>query len=204
MVAHPRITGVVLAGGLASRMGGSNKALLPLEPGTPLERILAVFAGRFAGCVVVAPDPLPFLGLPVTVTSDRFPGCGPLGGLHAGLAAVKTDIAFVCGGDMPSLSGPLLDFMASRASDTRLLVPIQRGRPEPLHALYPVACLPDVERALEDGVRMMLDFFARALVEYLPEETYRGIEGAEASFFNLNTPDDLEAARHQDVETGRS
>jgi molybdopterin-guanine dinucleotide biosynthesis protein A len=195
MVVHPRITGVVLAGGRAARMGGSNKALLSIGSATTLEQILAVFAGRFAGCVVVAPDPLPFMGLPVTVTSDQFTGCGPLGGVHAGLAAVKTDFAFVCGCDMPSLSGPLVEFMASNVRDGRLLVPIRRGRPEPLHALYPVSCLPEVEQAIEEGVRMMLDFFARAPVDYLSEEEYRGIEGAEASFFNINTPEDLEAAR---------
>jgi molybdopterin-guanine dinucleotide biosynthesis protein A len=124
--------------------------------------------------------------------------------VHAGLAAVKTDVAFVCGCDMPSLSGSLLDFMASCARDGRLLVPIRRGRPEPLHALYPVSCLPDVERALEEGVRMMLDFFARAPVDYLSEQEYRGIEGAEASFFNVNTPADLEAARRMGLDPGRS
>ncbi len=176
-------------------MGGKNKATLPLGGSTPLIRIMDVLAGRFAGCVVVGPDPTPYIGLPVTMASDIFPGCGPLGGIHAGLEAVKTETAFVCGCDMPSLSGPLLDHMVRCARKGRLLVPVYRGRPEPLHALYPRDCLPQVERALEDGLRMMLEFLERVPVDYLPEREYEGIKGASESFSNINTPEDLEAFR---------
>ncbi len=198
MIAHPHITGVVLAGGRATRMGGANKALLPVGPrgaSTPLDRILAVFAGRFAGCVVVAPDPEPFLGRPVTVAGDVHQGCGPLGGLHAGLRAVRTPAAFVCGGDMPSLRGPLLDLMAARWREGRALVPVVAGRAEPLHAIYPVACAPRADAALREGVRMMTDFLARLDVDWLREEDLADLEDAAGSFENLNTPGDLERWR---------
>jgi molybdenum cofactor guanylyltransferase len=208
VILHPRITGVVLAGGRARRMGGANKAMLPVEPGssqTTLDRILALFEDRFAGCVLVtaarqagapeAGDPAWYAGLPVRVTADRYAGCGPLGGLHAGLSAVTTPFAFVCGCDMPSLSGPLIDLMARRARDGRLLVPVVRGRPEPLHAIYPISCLIEVERALGEGVRMMLDFFERVPVDYLSDAEFSAVEGAERSFMNINTPEDLAAPR---------
>lgn len=205
MIRHPHVTGVVLAGGRARRMGGANKAMLPAGPDsttTILARILEVFDGRFADCLLVAaaPDPgdteqqaAPYAGPGVRVVRDRFAGCGPLGGLHAALGAVSTSFAFVCGCDMPSLSGRLIDSMVERARPGRLLVPVVAGRPEPLHALYPQSCLPEAERALRDGIRMMLDFFQRVPVDYLPESEFAGIEGADKSFDNINTPEDLEA-----------
>jgi molybdopterin-guanine dinucleotide biosynthesis protein A len=81
-------------------------------------------------------------------------------------------------------------------------VPVHRGRPEPLHAVYPVSCLPEADRALADGVRMMLDFFARVPVDYLPEEEYADVEGALRSFENINTPEDLERVRRGEEEAG--
>ena len=195
------VTGVVLAGGRATRMGGIDKARIPLpeaaetlgrRPPTPLSRILDVFAGRFTACILVGTRLDHEAPLPVTATADRFEGCGPLGGLHAALSILETPSAFVCGCDMPSLSGPLIDFMIARSRPDRLLVPVRRGRPEPLHALYPASCLESAEKALSDGVRMMLDFFERVPVDYLPEEEFSQVPGADRSFDNINTQADLE------------
>lgn len=197
MIRHPHVTGVVLAGGRASRLDGANKALIPIGAAgdTTLERILRVFAGRFAGCVVVGPDPEAYVGLPVRVVGDLFRGCGPLGGIHAGLGSIRTPFAFVCGCDMPFLSAALLDAMVGRIRPDRLLVPVLAGRPEPLHAFYPASCGSSVEAALGQGVRKMSDFFERVPVDYLQEEDYGGIEGARRSFLNINTPGDLAEAR---------
>lgn len=202
---HPHVTGAVLAGGLARRMAGADKGLLPLaadRSDTPLARILSVFSGRFAACLIVTGPGAPAdtgaylamgasAGLPVTLTSDRIEGKGPLGGIHAALAESRTPFVFACGCDMPGLSAGLLDLMATRAAGGRLLVPVLRGRPEPLHAIYPVSCREEAGRALRDGVTMMLDFFQRVPVDYLPEEQYAHIPGAASSFVNLNTPADL-------------
>ncbi len=194
MSLHPRVTGVILAGGRARRMGGRDKTRISLGEltDTTLSRILRVFSGRFPRCVLVTqPGAGPASPEGVTIAHDAYPACGPLGGLHAGLLAIETPLAFVCGGDMPSLSGPLIDHLVARARDGRALVPVRAGRPEPLHAIYPAACLPAAEKALNEGVRMMLDFFATIDVDYLPEEDFAGVEGALSSFENINTPEDL-------------
>jgi len=133
----------------------------------------------------------PESSLEIAFAQDRVIGCGPLGGLQAGLAATATPFAFVCGGDMPSLSGPLLDLLADRVRQGWALVPVRRGRPEPLHAIYPVSSLPEVERALGEGIRMMLHLIERIPVDYIREEVFRDLEGAERSFDNINTFEDL-------------
>src|SRR5262249_44774101 len=115
--------------------------------------------------------------------------------IHAALGVVTTPFAFVFACDMPALCGPLIDMMAARAGPGRLLVPRMRGRAEPLHALYPVSCLPGIERARRDAARMCLDFFARVPVDYLEEDEMSAVPGASRSFDNVNTPQDLEALR---------
>ena len=202
MIPHPHVTGVILAGGRATRMGGADKGALVLGPGpgdTPLARILGLFMSRFPGAVLVGAadrDARVVQGFPaVTCVTDAIPGCGPLGGIHAALGVVATPLAFVCGVDMPSLCGPLIDRMVQHARPDRLLVPIRSGRPEPLHAIYPVSCRPEVERALNAGVRKMTDFFMGVPVDYLDEADYAGIPGAARSFDNINTPEDMERFR---------
>lgn len=199
---YPHVTGVILAGGRATRMSGLDKGTLALssDPAdTPLCRALDLFASRFAGCVIVGRPggsaPAARDNLPIVHVTDTIPGCGPLGGIHAALGRLSTPQAFVFGCDMPSLCAPLIDLMASRARADRLLVPVLRGRPEPLHAIYPASCLPLVERALQDGIRRLLDLFERAPVDYLGEEEYAAIPGAARSFDNINTPDDLDSVR---------
>ncbi|MFQ5700257.1 MAG: molybdenum cofactor guanylyltransferase [Acidobacteriota bacterium] len=197
------MTGVILAGGRATRMQGRRKGFLPLgtEPcDHPLGWILRVFEGRFArSLVVVAPGAASDLAgrIPedVAVVADRIPGCGPLGGLHAALKAVKTPHAFVCGCDMPSLSGPLIDFLVKRVREGHPLIPMRSHRPEPLHALYPVSCVAEIERALRAGTRKMSDFLARLAVDFVSEEEFQDVAGAASSFDNINTPDDLERLR---------
>lgn len=198
MIRHPGVTGAILAGGEARRLGGINKALLPLGTGpdaTPLARILAVFEGRFADCIVAGGDPGDLSGLPVRHVADRRPGLGPLEGLRAALEATHTAFAFVCACDMPFLSGALIDFMAERARDGRALVPRRSGRVEPLHAIYPAACLPRIQEALEAGERMLRDLHDRIPVDHLDDSVFAGVPGADRSFDNLNTPDDVAAAR---------
>jgi molybdenum cofactor guanylyltransferase len=197
VIRHPRVTAAVLAGGRATRLGGAVKPLLPLSsPGdTPLARILMMARGRFPRCLVIAPDPAPFAAHEVTVVPDRVPGLGPLAGIEAALTAAGTPLVLVLAGDMPSISGDLVDWMVQRARSDRPLVPRRGGRPEPLHAIYPVSVVPDVRAALEEGIRRIADLFDRIPVDYVDETLFAAVAGAERSFDNINTPLDLEGAR---------
>lgn len=194
-----------MAGGAARRMGGINKALLPLGGGpetTPLARILAVFEGRFSECIVAGGEPAAFAGLPVRHVADRDFAIGPLEGLRAALAAARTPFAFVCACDMPFLSGALIDFMAERAREGRALIPVRSGRIEPLHGIYPTACLPQIERAIQAGERRLRDLHARILADHLEESDFSEIPGAARAFDNLNTPRDLAQARGRSDGSG--
>ena len=85
--------------------------------------------------------------------------------------------------------------LAKESRSDRPLVPRRAGRPEPLHAIYPVGCLPALRAAMREDVRKISDLFERIPVDFVDETLYGAIAGADRSFDNINTPDDLEAAR---------
>src|SRR6202051_3426694 len=97
---HPAPLGLVLAGGLARRMGGGDKALLRIGEATILERVLDRLTPQCTRIILNAngdPKRFAFTGLPVV--TDHLPNfAGPLAGVLAGLdwtAEHEPDIAFV-------------------------------------------------------------------------------------------------------------
>ena len=83
---HPPTLGLVLAGGLARRMGGGDKALIDIDGVTILERVLARLRPQCAGFVLNANgDPRRFASFGLPVIPDDVPDfAGPLAGILAG------------------------------------------------------------------------------------------------------------------------
>src|SRR5439155_1414879 len=77
-----------------------------------------------------------FHGLAVDTVADRFPGAGPLAGIHAALLAARHPHAFVAACDMPGLDADVIRFLLARIGDADAVVPRWDGDVEPLHAVY--------------------------------------------------------------------
>jgi molybdopterin-guanine dinucleotide biosynthesis protein A len=182
-------SGIVLAGGRATRMGGRDKAFVSVEGAPIFERIRRVIEPRVSEIVVVTPhgDRFP---PDVRTSPDLLPDCGPLGGLHAGLSAAKHPYALVVACDMPFLSPALLDFILAGVSDEDAVVPIWEGKLQTLHAVYARRLAPEAERALQAGVRALHAFLSSARVKTIAEKEIARIPGAGASFTNLNAAED--------------
>ncbi|HYG68469.1 MAG TPA: NTP transferase domain-containing protein, partial [Anaeromyxobacteraceae bacterium] len=97
-------TGALVAGGRATRMGGIVKGLLLLDGEPIAARTLRLFRTRFADALIVANDPGPWTALGAAIVPDAIPGKGAPGGLHAALAAARTEWVFAAGCDMPFVS----------------------------------------------------------------------------------------------------
>ena len=111
---NPDVSALVLAGGRATRMGGVDKRALVVGGRTIFERQCAVLADRVAEIIVSSPHPIPGF----RAVADAVPGQGPLAGIAAGLAVVTTPWLLVVAGDMPYLSGDLIDrLLEARATD---------------------------------------------------------------------------------------
>jgi molybdopterin-guanine dinucleotide biosynthesis protein A len=184
------VHGLVLAGGQGRRMGGADKALLPLGPGTLLDQALARLGPQVAALAVSAngdPARLARFGLPVL--ADKVP-MGPLSGLLAGLrwAAARgaTHLATVPV-DAPFLPGDLVPRLLL-AGDGGPAIARAGGRLHPVCALWPVTLAPALAAFLDSGAKPKVMDFASAQGAAIADFPDDG------AFANVNTPEDLVAA----------
>jgi len=187
------VAGVVLAGGRASRMGGRDKAFAAVE-GEPIAvRAVRIFRSLFAQVLVSTNRPERFAGLDVQTVADQFPGCGPLAGIHAALLASRYPHVFVAACDMPGLDPDVIRFLLRRVGSADAVVPCWDGDVEPLHAVYAVAALREIEAHLRAGQNAVRDVLRRLRVDYVSEAEMRAVRGAARSLTNVNTPEELAA-----------
>jgi molybdopterin-guanine dinucleotide biosynthesis protein A len=190
-------SGVVLAGGLALRLGGGDKGLLPLDGRTILDHVIERLGPQVAALALNANgDPARFARFGLTVLPDTLPGHpGPLAGVLAGLdwAAERGDEAIVtAAADTPFLPEdlvPRLLLAAETAGAPIALAATPDGR-HPTFGLWPVALRHDLREALAKGTRKVTDWADRhgAATARFPDTPYD-------PFFNVNTPEDLARAR---------
>jgi molybdopterin-guanine dinucleotide biosynthesis protein A len=191
MNATGRLTGIILAGGQSSRMG-CDKASLPWGKGDLLHAVLTALAPVCQSLIVVSNVPRTISLAGVSVLTDKYRGCGPLGGMHAGLAASTSDYNFVVACDMPYINGDAVAYLAAAAAGYDAAVPYIDGYYHPLHAVYHRRCLASIERLLARGIYRVIDFY--------PEIKLKPVAAAELARFapdlamlrNINTPGDLD------------
>jgi molybdopterin-guanine dinucleotide biosynthesis protein A len=207
--APPPTLGVLLAGGLARRMGGGDKPLREIGGRPLITRAVERIAPQCDGLVVNAngdPARFAFLGLPVV--ADDIPGfAGPLAGILAALdwaAQNRPEIGWVVSvaTDSPFLPRDLVRRLheARESAGTKLACAQSGDRTHPVIGLWPVALRDDLRRALvEEDMRKIDLWTARhGIVSAIwPTEPYD-------PFFNANTPDELAEAqslaeRHRDA-----
>lgn len=192
--------GIILAGGLATRMGGGDKALLPLGGGTLLSSVLDRLEPQVAGVALNANgDPARFDGS-LPVIADSIEGfAGPLAGVLAGLdwaATQGADWIVTAAGDTPFFPCDLVPHLMLAAEQTTAPIALaatldaKRGpMRQPTFGLWSVTLRNDLRRALAEGTRKVVAFTqahgaAQAVWSDQPFDP----------FFNVNTPEDLARA----------
>lgn len=191
----PHVSGVILAGGKSRRMGGSPKALLPFEGRPLIQHILERLESVLPDCLVVTNSPELYAFLERPMVADVFPDGGSLGGIYSGLRAAAGDAAFCVACDMPFLSPALVRYLTGRAGEADVVIPEAAGELQTLHAVYGKACLPAMERRLRAGRLRVVGFFDDVQVLRVPEAEIARFAAPALAFMNLNTPDDVGAAR---------
>lgn len=197
----PGVTGVILAGGLSSRMG-SNKALLPYRGGRFIEAIHRQFAELFGEVLLVTNQPEQYSFLPCRMVADLHPGMGALAGLYSGLYHSETEHIFAVACDMPYLNNALIRRLAALREGADVVIPQGEHGVEPLHALYGKNCLNHMEAALAADRRRIVSFFPQVHVLQLPSEQVATIDPAFDSFRNVNTPTDYYQLRAEGSTPG--
>ncbi len=191
------VSGIVLAGGLSRRLG-RDKAVEPIGGEPLIQRVIGRLGALAAQTVVVVNSDARSAALPLSsgckIVVDIYPDTGSLGGIFTGLTATACDWGMVVACDMPFLNADLLTAMWSARDGYDAVVPLLDGRPEPTHALYSKACLPHIERRLQANDLKIARFFDDVDVRYFTQQEVENLDAERLSFFNVNTPSDLERA----------
>ena len=198
---------IILAGG-GSRRLGQEKTRLEFE-GKPLlcwiierlslaaDEVIVVarseeHAGRlseFIGC-----------GNGIAFAWDSVSGFGPVAGLDAGMSRAGGGLVFATACDLPFLSPKVVELLFSVAEEEGgcdAVVPLHpSGYVEPLHSVYArermaAAC----RKAIKNGERKIRIPLAELCIRHVPVERIRNLDAELLTFFNLNTPEDLQRAR---------
>ena len=177
---NARFSAAVLAGGLSSRMG-RDKAALPFDGTTLLAfqveklRALGIKDIMISGSERQIPGTRPI--------SDVYPRKGPLGGIHACLAAAKGAAVLFLGVDTPLIPPEALQTLLSAHENGVTL--LQHGnRAEPLFGVYDCALAPLCEEILRTEHTGVWQLLNRTAVKTLP------FDGDETVFTNGNTPEE--------------
>jgi molybdopterin-guanine dinucleotide biosynthesis protein A len=185
------ITGLVLAGGRATRMGGIDKGLVEFGGNALVERVINRLRPQVGEVLISANrhlDRYRAFGYPVLLDAEDSlePFAGPLAGMLSGLHAARTTWLAVVPCDAPFLPAELVAGLVFSLGTARAAVAFAGGQIEPMFCLLHVDLAADLAAALAHGER-------RA------EGWLRGIGAAPAhfamaeSFANLNTLQDLRA-----------
>jgi molybdenum cofactor guanylyltransferase len=198
-VAYPPTLGVVLAGGLARRMGGGDKARIRIGGATILERVVERIRPQCAGLILNAnADAARFSDIGLPVVADSVPDYpGPLAGILAGLDwtaehAAQIEWIVTAPGDCPFLPRDLVTRLhQARVGAGALLACVSSGkRPHPVVAIWPVELREDLRRAVNrDRVRRVTEWSTR-----YPFGMAAWAATPVDPFFNINTPEDVAEA----------
>lgn len=191
-MANLSITGLILAGGLGTRMGGQDKGLVDLAGRPMVEHVLARLAPQVGRVMINAnrnADVYARFGLPVL--ADRLPGfVGPLAGLDAALHAPGTEGEWVltCPCDSPFLPLDLATRMLAAALSTHADVAMASagGQPEPAFLLAHRRIAPQLAAFLEGGGRQIRRWVAEA------RHVVVDFSDNPRAFSNINTQEELE------------
>ncbi len=189
------VTVAILAGGRSSRMGTDKSFVRVL--GRPLiEDVLAQLAGVGSETIIITnrTDDYRYLGRPLF--ADVLPDKGALGGLYTALHSATRPHVLCVACDMPFKVTPLLHYLLSLTDEGDAIVPRLAGEAEPFRAVYRrEACLGPIRGALDAGRMRVISFFPEVRVRWVEEAEIDAHDPRHLSFFNVNTPADLEEAR---------
>ncbi|MFQ5334747.1 MAG: molybdenum cofactor guanylyltransferase [Flavobacteriales bacterium] len=189
------ITAIILAGGRSSRMG-RDKGLLKINNCTLVERTVQLLEQVCRQITIITNNPV-YQNFGIPLYPDVLKGCGPAGGIHAGLSHTQTQFNLLLACDMPFLSGELLNQLIQYIDgDSEAIVPVFKHTPQPLCAIYSKQTLYKFENYILQGHLKMRWIIEQLNTKYITID--RGLDCyAPKLFENINTEEDLLRIKNQ-------
>ena len=185
------VTGVILAGGKARRMGGADKGLITVNDRPMIAYVIDALRPQVANILISANrnrDSYGEFGHPV-VADDNTEFQGPLAGIAAGMQAARTPYIAVAPCDSPLLSGDIVQRLhaALSAAGSRIAAAHDGERLQNVFALLDTRLLDDLRNYLDEGGRKVDHWYAG------PGYATADCSDICETFSNVNEPADKEA-----------
>ena len=191
------MSAAVLVGGQSRRMG-RDKAFIEIHGRPMLARVIERLRPLFEEMMIVGSEEASYAGYGLPVHSDLRPGMWSLGGIHTALSRSAGPQVFCTACDMPFISTEVVAALLQRAGGGHdAVIPMVAGELEPLCAVYARKILPAIEKDLDASVRRIKTTLSSLDVAVVDAEDLRPYDPELLTFFNINTPEDLEKAREQ-------
>lgn len=188
---------IVQAGGDSSRMG-LDKALLPFDGKTLIERVIKRVRTIADELIIITNNPGAYAFLNLPLFTDLIPGRGALGGLYTALMAASCQFVGVVACDMAFVNPSLLAAAKELCISTRadIVIPDSGEGLEPFHAIYRREnCIPKIEMAIQNQKWRVDSWFEEVIIYKLGPDMIVRYDPEMNCFFNINTPEDLEKAK---------
>ncbi len=188
-MSKPQITGVVLAGGLGRRMGGTDKGLQELRGQPMVHWVIERLAPQVDELLINAnQNSERYAAFGHRVVPDQIPGfAGPLAGLHAALATATHPLVATAPCDSPFLPADLISrlFSALTAADADLAVAKTFDQAHPVFCLCRRSVLPHLTEFLESGGRKVDRWYSTLNIVEV------AFDDEADAFENINTHEEL-------------
>ena len=201
------IPGIILAGGLSSRIGGGDKGLLMLGETSIIERVIDKILPQVGSLAInINGDSSRFPDYKLPIISDSIKGyLGPLSGILAGMEwAFKNGNRYIAtvAADTPFLPDDLIKRLHAMVKSKNLNIGIAASRIlsgddvfiHPTFGIWEVALKDDLRDALANDTRKIMFWAKKFKLDYYYFDTSDKLSDP---FFNINTPDDLEEAKYR-------
>jgi molybdopterin-guanine dinucleotide biosynthesis protein A len=178
-----KLTAIILAGGKSSRMG-QDKGLVLYRGKRMVEHVVEICRKLTPEILISANNP-EYGFLEYRLIEDRFKEAGPIGGIHAALAASETEGNIFCPCDMPGIKPSVFEKILEEKKNFQVVVAAgSSGKIYPVLGYYNKNVLPVIEKQIEKG-----DFKMQHLLKELNVQT---VVFPEETLKNINYPEDLQ------------
>lgn len=182
------VTGVILAGGMARRMGGQDKGLVSFAGRPLIEWVIGALRPQVHSLIINANrnrEVYAAYGHPV-ITDDIEGFQGPLAGFASAMAAAATPWIATAPCDGPFLASALVERLCGALvrEQAEIAVASDGERMQPVYALLPVSLAPSLHSFLSAGERKIDRWYARHRV------ALADLSDHPESFTNINSPGD--------------
>ena len=193
---NENVTGMILAGGKARRMGGLDKGLVELNGQAMIQYVLDVLKPQVKQILINANrnvSEYKKFGYPVV--SDQLEDFqGPLAGIAASMEVAKTKYICTCPCDGPLIAKDLVSRLFSEVNkdnDTKIAVAHDGKRLQPVYALIDCELLTNLIDYLKSG--------ERKIDRWYTQHNFKAVDFSDRQdcFININTPEDQQTISQQ-------